>query len=137
MVLPFGIVGALILGQAAVSASIISPILIIIVAITGISSFCVPDYSFAFHLRMYRFIFILLGYISGFLGISLGLFVYISVLCNIKSFGVTFTVPIAPKVNSKGNGYFVKPPWKQEYRPTYVDPKTDISQAPISMKWKK
>ena len=46
-----GIVGALVLGQAAVSAGIVSPILIIIVAITGIASFSIPDFSFGFHLR--------------------------------------------------------------------------------------
>ena len=55
-----GIVGALVLGQAAVSANIVSPILIIIVALTGIASFAIPDYSFGFHLRITRFIFILL-----------------------------------------------------------------------------
>ena len=53
-----GIVGAIVLGQAAVSAGIVSPILIIVVAITGISSFAIPDYSFGFHLRVSRFIFI-------------------------------------------------------------------------------
>ena len=52
-----GIVGALVLGQAAVSASIVSPFLIIIVAITGIASFAIPDFSFGFHLRITRFLF--------------------------------------------------------------------------------
>ena len=60
-----GIVGALILGDAAVTANIVSPILIIIVAITGLASFAIPDFSFGFHLRVYRFIFILLGYTCG------------------------------------------------------------------------
>ncbi len=55
-----GIVGALVIGQAAVSASIVSPILIIIIAITAIASFSIPDFSFGFHLRLMRFIFILL-----------------------------------------------------------------------------
>lgn len=55
-----GIVGALVLGQAAVSASIVSPILIIIVAITGIASFAIPDFSFGFHLRLLRFVFLIL-----------------------------------------------------------------------------
>jgi len=131
-----GIVGALVLGQAAVSASIVSPILIIIVAITGISSFSIPDFSFGFHLRLYRFLFTILGFISGFLGIGLGLFVYISILCNLKSFGINFTLPIAPSVNTKGNGYFVQPTWKQEFLAPYLDPKKDTSQDRISMKWK-
>ena len=130
-----GIVGALVLGQAAVSAGIVSPILIIVVAITGIASFAIPDFSFGFHLRYYRFIFIILGYIAGFVGISLGLFVYISVICNLRSFGVFFTVPFSPHTDSKGNGYYLKPIWKREYRATFVAPKKEQSQANISMKW--
>lgn len=66
-----GIVGALVLGQAAVSANIVSPILIIVVAITGIASFAIPDFYFGYHLRILRFGFILLGYIAGFLELQL------------------------------------------------------------------
>lgn len=131
-----GIVGALVLGQAAVSANIVSPILIIIVAITGISSFAIPDYSFGFHLRLFRFIFIILGFISGFLGISLGIFVYISCICSLTSFGISYSLPFAPNVNSKGNSYFIPPIWKQEFRAPYIDPKKEKQQDKISMKWK-
>ncbi len=132
-----GIVGALVLGQAAVSANIVSPILIIIVAITGIASFAIPDFAFGFHLRLFRFVFILLGYIAGFLGISLGLFVYISMLSNLTSFGVPFTLPIDPIAHSRGNSYFIPPIWKQEYRASFLDPKKEKTQDKISMKWKK
>ena len=131
-----GIVGALVLGQAAVSAGIVSPILIIIVAITGIASFAIPDFSFGFHLRYFRFLFILLGFMAGFLGIGIGLFCYISILCSISSFGVPFTTPIAPVSNSKGNGYLLEPIWKREKRPPYVGTKKEDSQDKLSMKWK-
>lgn len=131
-----GIVGALILGDAAVNANIVSPILIIIVAITGISSFAIPDFSFGFHLRIFRFFFTILGAMAGFLGIGLGLFVYISILCNLRSFGVPYTVPFAPTTDSKQNAYFVPPIWKQEYRATYISPKKEKAQEKISMKWK-
>ena len=131
-----GIVGTLVLGQAAVSASIVSPILIIIVAITGIASFTIPDFSFGFHLRYFRFLFTLLGYMAGFLGIGIGLFIYISLLCSLKSFGVPFLAPYAPITNSKGNGYFLPPIWKREYRDNYVSPKKTKKQEKISMKWK-
>lgn len=131
-----GIVGALILGEAAVNAGIVSPILIIIVAITGISSFAIPDFSFGFHLRIFRFLFILLGAICGFLGIGLGLFVYICLLANIKSFGVPYTVPFAPATQSEGNGYFIPPIWKQEYRANFLSPKKRKAQDKISMNWK-
>lgn len=131
-----GIVGALVLGQAAVSAGIVSPILIIIVAITGIASFAIPDFTFGFHLRYFRFAFILLGFMAGFLGISIGLFIYISALCSIHSFGVPFTTPFAPVTDSKGNGYLLPPIWKREYRPPYMSTKKPKEQDKISMKWK-
>ncbi len=131
-----GIVGALILGEAAVNANIVSPILIIVVAITGISSFSIPDFSFGFHLRIFRFLFTILGFISGFLGIGLGLFVYISILSDIKSFGIPYTVPFAPPTNSKGNGYFVPPIWKQEYRANFLSTKKRKAQDKISMNWR-
>ena len=131
-----GIVGTLILGDAAVSAHIVSPILIIVVAITGLSSFAIPDFSFSFHLRVYRFLFIFLGYISGFLGIGLGLFLYISMLCSIKSFGVNFTAPFSPYLGIGSNSYFIKPTWKQETRANYILPQKEKSQPKISKKWK-
>lgn len=131
-----GIVGALVLGQAAVSAGIVSPILIIIVALTGISSFAIPDFSFGFHLRYFRFAFILLGFTAGFLGISLGLFTYISILCSLRSFGVSYTSPFASASNSKENGYLLSPIWKREFRPNYIASKRDKEQDKISMRWK-
>lgn len=131
-----GIVGALVLGQAAVSAGIISPILIIIVAMTGIASFAIPDFSFGFHLRYFRFAFVLLGFMAGFLGIALGLFVYISLVCSLRSFGISYTTPFAPATNSKGNGYLLQPIWKREFRPSYLASKREQDQAKFAMKWK-
>lgn len=136
MALPFGIIGALVIGDAAVSAGIVSPVLIIIIAITGISSFAIPDYSFGFHLRYFRFVFVLLGFMAGFLGIALGLFVYISLVCSLRSFGVSYTTPFAPATNSKGNGYLLNPIWKREYRPSFIASKREKDQEKISMKWK-
>ena len=132
-----GIVGALVLGQAAVSAAIVSPILIIIVAITGMSSFAIPDFTFSFHLRFFRFVFILLGFLAGFLGIGMGLFIYISSLCDLESFGVSYTIPYAPAVNSKNNGFMLSPIWKREDRATYLATKKEKKQNKISMKWRK
>lgn len=131
-----GIVGALVLGEAAVNANIVSPILIIIVAITGIASFAIPEFSFGFHLRIFRFIFILLGFMSGFLGVGLGIAIYITMLCNIQSFGVQYALPFAPITSSKGNGYFIPPIWKQEYRDNFLSPKKEKAQDKISMNWK-
>lgn len=131
-----GIVGALVIGQAAVSAGIVSPILIIIVAITALSSFAIPDYSFSFHLRLFRFLFIFLGYIAGFLGIGTGLFVYISIICDMKSFGVSYSIPYSNMENLKRTGIILPPIWKREYRSSYLATKKKKKQGNISMKWK-
>ena len=132
-----GIVGAIVMGQAAVSAGIVSPILIIIVAITGTASFAIPDYSFGFHLRVSRFIFIFLGYLCGFLGIALGLFVYMCMLSNSKSFGVPYAINISPLEKVKGGQFFLPPIWKREYRASFLNPKKEKKQENLSMKWKK
>ena len=131
-----GIVGALILGEAAVNAGFVSSTLIIIVAMAGIASFAIPDFSFGFHVRMFRFWFIALGATTGFLGLGVGLFIYISMICSLKSFGVPYTTPIAPDFNTKGNGMYVPPVWKQEYRAEFISPKKRQAQGKISMKWK-
>ena len=131
-----GSVGALILGEAAVNAGFVSSTLIIIVAMAGIASFAIPDFSFGFHVRMFRFWFIALGATAGFLGIGVGLFIYISMICSLKSFGLPYTIPIAPDINTKGNGMYVPPVWKQEYRAVFISPKKRQSQGKISMKWK-
>lgn len=131
-----GIVGALVLGQAAVSANIVSPILIIIIAITGIASFAIPDFSFGFHLRISRFLFIAAAYMAGFLGVSLLLLIYITKLCSIKSFGVPYTVPYSPLTKKNNNSYFISASWKKEYRPDFLNTKKPKSQEHISMKWR-
>lgn len=131
-----GIVGALVIGQAAVSASIVSPILVIVVAITAVASFAIPDFSFGFHLRLMRFIFIFLAYIAGFFGIGLGIFVYLCILASLKSFGVPYMAPYAPVTNINQNGYFFNPVWQREKRADYLNTKKEKSQEHISMKWK-
>ena len=127
----------IILGDAAVSAGIVSPISIIIVAITGISSFALPDYTLSFHFRLVRFSYIFLGYIAGFLGIAFGLFIHLGMLVNLDSFGVPYFTPYAPLTQINHNGYFSSPIWKQEFRPENLNTKRKHSQADICMKWRK
>lgn len=131
-----GIVGALVLGQAAVSANIVSPILIIIVAITGIASFAIPDFYFGYHLRILRFAFTILGYVAGFFGIAVGLCIYVTVLCSIKSFGIPFMAPYSPITKINNDGLFLDPMWKREKRPDYLNTKRPNSQSHISRTWK-
>ena len=132
-----GIVGGLILGEAAVSANLVSPILIIIVAITAICSFSIPDFSLNFTIRISRFIYILLGYMAGFLGIAVGMFIQIVLLCGLKSFGCPYIMPFVINNHKRSlTSYFLPPIWKRENRSNTVSPKKKYSQGKISMVWK-
>lgn len=131
-----GIIGALILGQAAVAASIVSPILIIVVAMTGIGSFAMPNFSLGLTFRLLRFGYIFLGGIAGFLGITLGLFIQGLFFVSSKSFGVPITIPFAPKTSgAMGNELSRLPIWKQEMRADYLNAKDEKKQPKISRKW--
>ena len=130
-----GIVGALILGDAAVSASLVSPILIIVVAITAICSFSIPDFSLNFTFRICRFIYIVLGYLAGFLGIGVGIFIQLALMCNLESFGASYLNPSEIKKRSISN-YFVLPAWKREMISKFMSPKKSRVQKHISMNWR-
>ena len=126
----------MIIGQAAVDAGIVSPILIIIVAITGITSFAIPDYYLAFHCRVSRFAYIILGYFSGLLGIAIGAFIHLLVANKIQSFGVSYLDPYIPSKGRIADGIFNAPIWKREKRADFLDTKREERQEHVSMKWK-
>lgn len=92
-----GIVGALVLGQAAVSANIVSPIIIIVVAFTAIGSLSTPNYSLGMMFRMMKFVYIFFGACAGFLGFTVCLFLHLVMLATTKSYGVRFLSPVAPR----------------------------------------
>jgi len=88
-----GIVGGLIIGQAAVQAGIVSPLMVIVVAVTAVASFAIPSYSAAIAFRMLRFVFMILAAIFGLYGIMLGLIMVLTHLVVLKSFGVPYLSP--------------------------------------------
>ena len=132
-----GIVGGLILGQAAVSAKIVSPLMIIIIAITGIGSFATPNYSLGWSYRILRLVFILLGTSCGLYGIAIGIFLYALLLGAQVNFGIPFLAPITKdKPSDKGKSLFVDPLWKNEERPEFLNAKIKEQEPKISRKWK-
>lgn len=89
-----GIVGGLVIGQSAVSAGIVSPIMIIIVAITAITSFTTTNYEISFAFRIIRFAFIIMASTLGLYGIALGCMVTLAHLTKLESFGISYLSPI-------------------------------------------
>ncbi len=124
-----GIVGGLIIGQAAVSAGIVSPIMIIIIGTTAITEFIAPNYEVAIGVRMVRFIVILASAVVGLFGIMLSLILVLTHLIRLKSFGIPY---LAPMVNGDANDFkdlFVRLPIKFfKRRPTYMGTRDKIRQ---------
>lgn len=105
------IVGALVIGQAAVQASIVSPAMVIIVSITAIASFATPSFDMAISARLLRFLFMVGAATFGFYGIILILLMMVVHLCSLRSFGVPYMAPFAPFIPVDNGDTFVRLPW--------------------------
>ncbi len=113
-----GIVGAVVIGQAAVAAGIVSPFIVIIVAGTAISSFLIPNYSSSFAIRLLRYPMLFLAGAFGLVGIFLGLMFLLLHLASLRSFGVPYLYPLAPAVPGEWQDIFLRAPWwKMVWRP--------------------
>lgn len=90
------IVGGLVIGQSAAQAGLISPVMIIVVALTAIASFAIPQYSFARAIRLLKFPIIILSGTIGIFGLIMSALTILIHLSTLKSFGVPYLAPIAP-----------------------------------------
>lgn len=90
------IVGALVIGQAAVEAGIISAPMVIVVSFTGIASFTFPRYNFGIAIRLLRFPMLILSGIFGIYGIAIGIVILVIHLVSLRSFGVPYFTPVGP-----------------------------------------
>ena len=89
------IVGGLIVGQAAVDANIVSPVVVIVVALTALASFAVPNDNFASAFRLLKFGLIVVGAVAGLPGFVLGLLVILTHLASLESYGIPYLSPYA------------------------------------------
>jgi spore germination protein KA len=118
------IVGALVLGQAAVEAGIISAVMVIVVSVTAISSFAIANYEMSNAVRAIRFALMLLAGALGLYGVFMGLIILTLHLCKIKSIGIPYLTPIAPRVKSGNKDTFFRfPLWKIKYGPAGISGK--------------
>lgn len=115
-----GIVGGLIIGQAAVEANLVSPIVVIVVAFTALCSFAIPSEEFAFSFRILKFLLIVLSAWLGFFGFLIGLFLVLVHMASLKSFDVPY---LSPYVGPQLNGY--------------QDEKDSLVRFPLRMLWKR
>ncbi len=117
-----GIVGGLIIGQAAVSAGLVSPVMIVVVALTIISGFMSPNYEITLSIRIFRILYIIMSSIIGFYGIILGTFIFLTYLLKIESFGVPYLSPVVNMRKRDFKDIFVKYPlYMFKDRPKYMN----------------
>jgi hypothetical protein len=123
-----GIVGALILGQAAVQANIISPIVIIVIALSGLSSFIISDLSMNFAIRITRFLFIFSAGFMGIYGVTALFICGLYYLVSLKSFGTPYFAPMTPHSFSSKDLLIRHVPMVERFRPGYLKPKDMVKQ---------
>ncbi|MEK3881366.1 spore germination protein [Paenibacillus sp. PL2-23] len=105
-----GIVGGLVIGEAAVSAGLVSPVMVIVVAVTAIASFTLPSYSFGIVTRILRFFIMMLAAVLGLFGVILGFLIICIHLVNLKSFGLPYMAPISPLLPSDWKDLVLRAP---------------------------
>ncbi|RCX23427.1 spore germination protein KA [Fontibacillus phaseoli] len=105
------IIGALIIGTAAVEAGIVSAAMVIIVSLTGIASFIIPHFDLGLSFRLLRFPIMFLASMFGLYGIACGLIIIYIHLINLESFGIPYMSPVAPLVTTDLNDTLVRAPW--------------------------
>jgi spore germination protein KA len=124
------IVGALVIGQAAVEAGFVSSAMVIVVSITAIASFATPSFAIAISARLIRFALMFLAAMFGFYGIIIGILVMTIHLCSLRSFGVPYMSPLAPFIPSNmGDTLFRVPTWAFKERPRLINQKNIIRQG--------
>ncbi|SHF00603.1 spore germination protein KA [Seinonella peptonophila] len=105
------IIGAIVIGQAAVQAGIVSAPVVIVVSITGIASFVIPHFELGLSFRLLRFPLMIAGGTLGLVGLIIAVFLIFLHLVSIESFGVPYMRPIAPFVSKDWRDLFVRAPW--------------------------
>lgn len=87
------ILGGLVVGQSAVAANLVSPTVVVIVSLAGISGFVMPNQDLSSGIRLSRFLLAFLAAIGGFFGLTMGLILLITHLCSLNNYGVAYLSP--------------------------------------------
>jgi spore germination protein KA len=117
------IVGVLVIGQAAVMAGFVSPITVVIMALSTIGSFATPSYNAATAFRMLRFPLIMISGAFGLLGLATGVIFVINHLLSLRSFGIPYLSPVSPGNFQELKDSIIRAPlWWMKERPAHLHP---------------
>jgi len=124
------IVGTLVIGQAAVDAGVVSAAMVIIVSITAISSYVIPENGLSISVRILRFVLMILAAAFGFYGILMVLLITVTHLCSLRSFGVSYMSPFAPYIGKDLKDTIFRVPWaRMKTRPLSTGTANETRQA--------
>ncbi|MGZ4162524.1 MAG: spore germination protein, partial [Tumebacillaceae bacterium] len=113
-----GIVGAIVIGQATVQAGIVSNIMVIVVSLTALASFIVPNHDMSSAIRLIRFPMMLFAALFGLVGVAIGMMILLGHLISLESLGTPYFSPISPLRWSDWKDTFLRLPlWKMDKRP--------------------
>ena len=101
------ILGGLVVGSAAVEARIVSPVVLIVVALAGIAGYTMPSQPFAAALRLWRFLLAIAGSVGGLFAVTAAAAVLVCRLARMESFGVPYLAPFAASGDERARGYGV------------------------------
>ncbi|MCL6590315.1 MAG: spore germination protein [Firmicutes bacterium] len=118
------IVGGLIIGQAAVSANLVSPVMLTVVGLTAISNFSIPNFDAAQAVRVIRFLLMILAAFLGLYGVVLGIITIFIHLAQLTSFNYSYLSPWAPLQPSDLKDSIIRLPWPaMRWRPQFLRPR--------------
>ena len=132
-----GVVSALIIGQAAVTADLVSPMLIIVVAVSGLGQLMITDYNLSLSFRMLQLLFSLSAALGGLYGMSLALLFFFGELCSLSSMGVPFFYPFAPTRMHNPDLLTRYPVWQQRVRQYLANPGRMMRAQGRARAWEK
>jgi len=123
------IVGGLVVGQAAVSANVISPVVVIIIALAGIAGFTVPNQDLSIALRISRFGLAILASFAGFYGLMIGFLFIVTHLCSLDNCGLAYMSPFVETIKADLQDTLLRYPVEDfKYRPEGVAPQNKRKQ---------
>ncbi|SCM03060.1 Spore germination protein [Bacillus wiedmannii] len=127
-----GVVGGIVIGQAAVQAGIVSNVMVIVVSITAVASFIIPNMEMSAGIRLLRFPMMITASLFGVIGIMVGMAVIIIHILSMESLGVPYGSPFSPSFASDLKDILVRLPWKlMKKRPLSLNLKQENRQRDI------
>ncbi|MGJ7919456.1 spore germination protein [Neobacillus sp. LXY-4] len=105
------ILGLVLIGQAAVHAGIVGPVLSVVISVTALTSFIIPNYSFHQIARFASIPLLILSGLFGFMGIIIGLMFGLAYFVSLRSFGVPYLSPVTPARKEGWKDVFIRAPW--------------------------